>query len=158
MRLLIDINTDCPDAPGKVFKLLEKNFDDLIECVLLDESNEGQFYMDLTDGEITKNIFTKVHESIVRNIHENDDDDGPEHICKEKDVFADLEVEEPAQKKYLHHGGHICPHCSSKEIEAYGSLNSDDAIAWQQVSCNTCEATWTDQYKLTAFDTLEVPK
>ncbi len=61
------------------------------------------------------------------------------------------------QDEYLRNGGNVCPNCGSKDIEGE-SLQSDCAMVWQKVSCMVCEATWTDQYKLLSFDTLEVPK
>lgn len=59
-------------------------------------------------------------------------------------------------EEYLKNPGH-CPFCNSYQIEGE-SVEIDGAEAWQEVSCQACEASWTDTYKLTSFEPLEVSK
>ena len=56
-------------------------------------------------------------------------------------------------KEYIEFGSNICPSCGSSDIEG-GLVEVDSGGAWQDVSCPTCEATWTDTYALTGYSEL----
>ncbi len=56
------------------------------------------------------------------------------------------------QKKYVKSGGIHCPFCDSDEIDSRGCVQTDLGIAWQDIECLACHATWTDQYQLVGFE------
>jgi hypothetical protein len=57
--------------------------------------------------------------------------------------------DESTQKgMYLENRGLKCPRCLSDDIEG-GSVDIDGPEATQDVSCNVCDATWTDIYTMT---------
>jgi hypothetical protein len=45
----------------------------------------------------------------------------------------------------------FCPWCGSEDITATGSMETDNAIAWQNVECNGCGAEWQDCFNLVAI-------
>lgn len=53
-------------------------------------------------------------------------------------------------EEYVATSGTKCPHCGSTRIVAYDS-NFDGAYASQTVCCSSCNATWSDVYKLIGF-------
>jgi hypothetical protein len=59
-----------------------------------------------------------------------------------------------SQQKYVKSKGSICPNCRSKNISADGP-EIDGEIVWVNVSCQDCEACWTDIYNLIGYDSLE---
>ena len=61
------------------------------------------------------------------------------------------------QQVYLRMGGNICPNCDGDNITAE-RLQADGDVAWGNVSCTDCEATWVDQFKLIGFSELTDPK
>ena len=50
------------------------------------------------------------------------------------------------KRKYISKS-HLCLNCGSSNIEG-GSINIDAGGATQDISCLTCDSTWTDLYKL----------
>jgi DNA-directed RNA polymerase subunit RPC12/RpoP len=56
------------------------------------------------------------------------------------------------QQLYLANGGLLCPHCESRELEAQGNVEVDEAIGTQGVKCLNCGCTWTDIYRLVGID------
>lgn len=50
------------------------------------------------------------------------------------------------EQEYLADNTH-CPNCDSNQIEG-GSFEVDRHGVWQDITCNNCETTWTDHYKL----------
>lgn len=57
------------------------------------------------------------------------------------------------QEQYIKDPGQ-CPVCRSTEIEG-GFVEIDNGTASQRVSCNDCDAVWTDTYTLTGYTELE---
>ncbi len=51
---------------------------------------------------------------------------------------------------YLKAGGCRCPFCGSEDVVGEG-VEIDEGGATQEVSCSTCDRTWSDDYKLTGF-------
>lgn len=47
-----------------------------------------------------------------------------------------------------------CPACGSTSVNG-GLLHAEDAQAWANVDCDTCGATWTEVYTMTAIEELE---
>lgn len=60
------------------------------------------------------------------------------------------------EREYIEKGGSFCPNCKSDNIVADG-LEADGRVAWSNVTCRKCGATWTDQFHLTHLDNLVVP-
>ena len=50
-------------------------------------------------------------------------------------------------------GDSICPNCSSKDISG-DNISIDVGIAWQNVSCNNCNAVWDNNYIFTGYSNL----
>jgi hypothetical protein len=59
------------------------------------------------------------------------------------------------QKTYLDMAGNICPNCDSDKVEAERP-EADGNIAWSNVTCTECSATWVDQFTLVGFSQLAV--
>ena len=55
------------------------------------------------------------------------------------------------KKAYIESDQSNCPKCGSWDIEG-SSVEIDSSGAWQPVSCNECEAEWTDIYSLTSVE------
>ena len=53
--------------------------------------------------------------------------------------------------KYVQEGGIRCPICAAKKIHGDGIVPYDSNTAEQIVSCNNCNASWTEQWKLTGY-------
>ena len=49
---------------------------------------------------------------------------------------------------YVLNGGSSCPLCGDETIDGT-SVQIDNGTAWQNVSCNECNAEWQDIYSLT---------
>ena len=49
---------------------------------------------------------------------------------------------------YVGNGGDCCPHCQSNDLDGTG-VHIDSGTAWQNISCNECNAEWQDIYSLT---------
>lgn len=60
-----------------------------------------------------------------------------------------------SEKEYAGTGGTICPVCESGNISTASPLDYDIGIAWQDVKCDDCGASWTDEYKLIGYSNLE---
>lgn len=56
--------------------------------------------------------------------------------------------------QYRQAGGCQCPVCGSDNIEANGS-DVQGETCYQDVSCNECDASWNDVYKLVGYDDLK---
>ena len=54
-------------------------------------------------------------------------------------------------KKYLKTKGNFCPFCGSKDVEGIGATDCDGDYAWNDITCNSCEKTWSDEYKLSGI-------
>ena len=51
-------------------------------------------------------------------------------------------------------GGTCCPACGSEDIEGQ-EVTIEAGIAFQDITCNECDSSWTDEYTLTGYDKLE---
>ena len=67
-------------------------------------------------------------------------------------VFADETTADDDHTDYVQDGGNHCPKCKSLNISGEGVEIAGLAAA-QAVSCNDCEAVWTDHY---AFDRVTI--
>ena len=61
-------------------------------------------------------------------------------------------------QEYIDKLGYICPSCSSCSVDSEDIIEADYGIAWQNVFCTICHAMWVDEYKLTGYDNLVLPK
>jgi transposase-like protein len=57
---------------------------------------------------------------------------------------------------YVACAGQLCPCCNSNEISG-GPFTAESAIAWQEITCSDCGASWNDQYTLTGYVLVEEP-
>lgn len=71
---------------------------------------------------------------------------GDNYEYNEWDGYFEETGEEKRQREYLAAGGHKCLHCKSRDIES-GKTFWDDNIA-VRVTCNDCNKSWLDCYKL----------
>ncbi len=55
--------------------------------------------------------------------------------------------------EHLNSKGVSCPYCKSYEIEG-GPVEIQEGLAFQEVSCTSCEGAWQDKYTL--IDTLKI--
>ncbi len=53
----------------------------------------------------------------------------------------------PEQKKAYLANNNKCPHCQSDNL-VMGKMQTDDSRAWCVTTCETCEASWEDVYRL----------
>ena len=53
------------------------------------------------------------------------------------------------EKKYIKHGGGVCPYCTSKDITGEGNAVWDANYVIHDVRCDDCDSTWKDIYTLT---------
>lgn len=60
-----------------------------------------------------------------------------------------MQLTNEQKEKYLKSPGH-CPHCGSTDISG-GPLEADGDV-WQVITCENCNAEWTDVYKLVAVE------
>lgn len=97
-----------------------------------------------TDEQIKDIVIENVLDAIAR-------EGGSQHV-----TVRILSPDDEAEAAYLDSGGTICPHCSSTEISG-GAIDVDASIAWQNVTCQSCGAHWTDEYKLTGIGHLHRP-
>lgn len=51
-------------------------------------------------------------------------------------------------------GGVCCPRCGGNEIEGNDGVEIDAGIAWQDVTCLTCDLEWRGQYNLVGIQML----
>lgn len=59
-----------------------------------------------------------------------------------------------SEVEYVAAGGTKCPHCQSHDIKAE-SPDFDGSQIYFDVSCNNCDATWTDVYRLETYTNLD---
>ena len=57
------------------------------------------------------------------------------------------------QAEYLLHQGGKCPACTSTDVEA-GHQEANGNVAWVEVKCGECGATWKEVYVLTGYSRL----
>ena len=57
------------------------------------------------------------------------------------------------QKQYLKNPN-VCPVCGGADITG-GETNVDSGSAWQEITCENCNATWNDVYTLTGYADLK---
>ena len=63
------------------------------------------------------------------------------------------------EQEYVDKLGLLCPNCkSTKGVHTWGSLYTDDGVAWQDVGCNLCNLIWVDNYNLVGYSELEMPE
>jgi transposase-like protein len=55
--------------------------------------------------------------------------------------------------EYVAKLGCHCPQCGSEDISG-GEVNIDAGTAYQEMSCDSCNATWNDQYDLVGYSNL----
>jgi hypothetical protein len=55
---------------------------------------------------------------------------------------------------YALHGGLHCPACRSPQVSGE-HINIEEGKAYQEMSCLTCPATWTDVYQLQRYVDLD---
>lgn len=72
----------------------------------------------------------------------------------ESDRESEVPPDVMASAEYAQNGGNRCPKCGSHHIETLDSISVDGSLAWQDVSCLDCKATWTDEWKLTGYGCL----
>ena len=62
-------------------------------------------------------------------------------------IICDTQI--PAYKrKYLEKSGGRCPFCESKNITS-GRIEADGPVAWAEIECEGCGASWQDVWTLT---------
>lgn len=64
---------------------------------------------------------------------------------------------EERKEKYITCGGVCCMFCGSEDLDT-DRIKSDIGIAWQEVTCLDCGASWKDQYDLVGVDNIEEPE
>lgn len=57
--------------------------------------------------------------------------------------------------QFLARRGVRCPSCGSDNLSGAGRADTEAGIAWQKISCDDCDATWNDKYKMIGYDDLE---
>jgi len=58
-------------------------------------------------------------------------------------------------EQYLARRGRVCPSCGGSNLSGAGRPDTENCTAWQKISCDDCDATWNDQYRMTGYDYLE---
>ena len=60
------------------------------------------------------------------------------------------------EQDYVAKLGLACPSCyTTEDVETDGRVQAtDDGVAWQDALCNTCGATWIDNYTLVGYSQL----
>ena len=59
-----------------------------------------------------------------------------------------------SSKQYAENGGGCCPICGSEDITGE-SINIEGSEAFQEITCNDCEAFWVDRYVLAGYQELK---
>lgn len=54
------------------------------------------------------------------------------------------------EEEYVAKAGTQCPSCGSDDMDG-GEVNIDAGYASQEIRCLTCDAEWTDTYRLTGY-------
>ena len=55
------------------------------------------------------------------------------------------------QKRYIDRQGQRCPWCDHEALSG-GSIDIDGGGAFQEITCEGCDATWLDHYQLTGVE------
>lgn len=63
--------------------------------------------------------------------------------------MSKIELTSEEEKKYIESKGQVCPVCNKKYTVEGGSVEMDGDKAYQEVTCTSCGASWTDIYTLT---------
>lgn len=61
-----------------------------------------------------------------------------------------------SQAEYVHKHGQVCPCCQSGSI-CGGNVIVEGPAAYQEVSCDSCGAEWSDTYALTGYELTNQP-
>jgi transposase-like protein len=56
-----------------------------------------------------------------------------------------------ASDEYVKEGGSRCPFCKSGNIEGTAGFDYAGDMIFQDITCNSCGETWTDEYTLTGI-------
>lgn len=67
-----------------------------------------------------------------------------------------IEHGKPDEARYIKTGGSHCLYCGSHDMSG-SHVCVDTNIAWQEIHCCRCGATWQDVYDLVTVDKLEPP-
>jgi DNA-directed RNA polymerase subunit RPC12/RpoP len=62
-----------------------------------------------------------------------------------------MELTRVRKKQYMDNGGNICPYCGSNDLDC-SRFHSDNACAWQNITCSDCKKEWRDVYTLTDIE------
>ena len=54
-------------------------------------------------------------------------------------------------EEYAASGGVACPHCGHEGVTG-PEVNIDEGVATQEVTCDSCDKSWTDVYQLVAYN------
>ena len=72
----------------------------------------------------------------------------------EKAEVVDYDIPGMTSYEYITSGYGQCPYCPSTTISGE-DITVDGRFAHQEVSCNHCGKTWTDEYTLTGYEERE---
>ncbi len=53
--------------------------------------------------------------------------------------------------QYARQMGLQCPYCQSETIAPTGQMESDAGLAWREIACHECQATWTESFGLVGY-------
>ena len=69
-----------------------------------------------------------------------------------------LDTNKPlTEQEYVNSVGVSCPICYETEgVGTDSRVYTDSGVAWQDVSCSKCGATWSDDYNLVGYSQLEM--
>jgi len=56
--------------------------------------------------------------------------------------------------EYVKRCGLLCPVCEQDKVRVTGQIEKSVTTAWQECSCQNCNATWVDVYNLAGYDYL----
>lgn len=59
--------------------------------------------------------------------------------------------------QYVQQMGLQCPHCRSAALRC-APMESDAGVAWREVQCGDCRASWVESYGLVGYAGLAVPR
>lgn len=74
-----------------------------------------------------------------------------------KKQCAEVAVRFELESKYLSNGGTRCPFCGSIDITG-GPVETGSGMATQPMSCDSCEASWRDDYDLIGIKIVSFPE
>jgi transposase-like protein len=65
-----------------------------------------------------------------------------------------MKLTDKARQDYIEKDGVRCPYCNNTSLEPLGQLTSNSSGgAYQDIHCDNCGRTWTDEYTLTGITT-----